>query len=66
MCMTHPLMLYHILLPINQYSGNSTTHAMSDIKESQWLFHQTISSESLAHCIGPQYCIRSSRYFKFS
>ena len=26
---------------------------MSDIWESQWLFHQTISSESLAHCISP-------------
>ena len=45
--------LYYILLPINRYSGNSDINAMSDIAESQWLFHQTISSESLAHCISP-------------
>ena len=28
-------MLYYILLLINQYSGNSTIYAMSDIRESQ-------------------------------
>ena len=37
-------MLYNILLPINQYSGNNTINVMSDIRESQWLFHQMISS----------------------
>ena len=46
-------MLYIILLPINQYSGNSATNVMSDIRESQWSFHQIISSESLGHCISP-------------
>ena len=40
-------------LSINQYSRNSAINVMSDIMESQCLFHQTISSECLAHCISP-------------
>ena len=48
-------MLYNILLPINQYSGNNTINAiaeaMSDIREFQWLFHQIISSDVQDHCI---------------
>ena len=42
-------MLYNILLPINQYSGNNTINAiaeaMSNIRESQWSFYQIISSD---------------------
>ena len=42
-------MLYNILLPINWYSGNNAIYAiaevMSNIRESQWSFHQVISSD---------------------
>ena len=37
-------MSYNIILPINRYSNNNAINAiaeaMSDIRESQWLFHQ--------------------------
>ena len=46
-------LLYNILLLINQYSSSITINTMSDIRESQWSFHQIISSESLGHCISP-------------
>ena len=41
-------MLYNILLLINQYNGNNAICAiakiMSDIRKSQWLFHQIFRS----------------------
>ena len=40
-------MLYNILLPINQYNGNAInaiTKTMSDIRKSQWVFHQIFRS----------------------
>ena len=42
-------MLYNILLPLDQCSSNNAINAiveaMSDIRESQWSFHQIISSD---------------------
>ena len=57
------LVLYNILLPIIQFSGNSTTitEAMSDVRESLWVFHHIISSDlkvipsALMYCIRPRY-----------
>ena len=43
------VLLYNILLQINRYSSNNAINAiaeaMSYIRESQWLFHQIISSD---------------------
>ena len=42
-------MLYNIFLLINRYSNNNAINAiaeaMSDIRESQWSFHQINSSD---------------------
>ena len=55
-------MLYNILLPINQYSGNNAINtimeAMSGIRESQWSFHQIISSNLKVIGSATYYCIR--------
>ena len=41
-------MLYNILLQINLYNGNNAKNmiakTMSDIRKSQWLFHQIFGS----------------------
>ena len=41
-------MLCNILLPINQYSGSNAINAIvetiSNIRKSQWLFHQILRS----------------------
>ena len=56
------ILLYNILLPINHYISsipiNVIAKTLNNIRKSDSYFIR-----SLGHCISPQYCIRSSRYF---
>ena len=60
---TMAIMLYNILLPINQYIGNNTTkchsRSMSDNRDLTRVFHQKISSL-------PKVIASDSRYFQSS